>query len=77
MSLKSIFSGVSGILSTSPSKRRFLGVERSVTPSLKGDRLGVSLGGVRIVVWNVELRLMSISGDQETGRRLRPEIIKK
>lgn len=69
--LKSIFSGVSGIRS-SPNIRRFLGVERKVTPSFCGERRpGPTLGGVRMVEWN-ELRFKSISGDHVTGRRLRP-----
>lgn len=74
MSLKSIFSGVSGILSLSPKSSRFRGVERKVTPSLGGDgRSGSSLGGVRMAEWKEELRFSSMSGDQVTGRRRRPE----
>ena len=74
MSLKSIFSGVSGIRSTSPSRRRFRGVERNVTPNLGGEFLpGVFFGGVRTVDWKVDL-FRSMSGDHVTGRRLRPEI---
>lgn len=68
MSLKSIFSGVRGIRSGS-SSRRFLGVERRVTPSLIGE---LSFGGVRTVEWNEEFRFNSMSGDHVTGSLLRP-----
>lgn len=75
ISLKSIFSGVNGILSVSPISRRLRGVDRNVTPSLGGEiRPGVILGGVRTEEWKEELRFMSISGDHVTGSRLRPEI---
>lgn len=68
MSLKSIFSGVSGMRSLS-NRRRFRGVERRVTPSFSGE---LSLVGVRMVEWNEEFRLSSMSGDHVTGSRFRP-----
>lgn len=77
ISLKSIFSGVRGILSGSPSRRRFRGVERKVTPSLGGENRPEFLGGVRTIEWKDEFRFKSISGDHVVGRRLRPGRNKK